>query len=267
MIETSKAVILARGLGKRMRAAASVSANLSQEQMRIAENGVKGMIPFGRPFLDYSISALAEAGCKRICLVIGPEHEVIREYYKQLPARRVAISFAIQQQPLGTADAVRAAADFVGRDNFLVVNSDNYYPVEALRRLRMLSASGVVGFERRGLVQYGNIDEERLRGYAVIERDERGELSRIEEKPASIEPRALISMNSWSFTPQIFGACESIEPSARGEYELPSAVQYSIEHLGVHFRVVEYCGGVLDLSTRSDIGAVARHLEGISVDL
>jgi len=106
--------------------------------MRIAENGVKGMIPFGRPFLDYSISALAEAGCKRICLVIGPEHEVIREYYKQLPARRVAISFAIQQQPLGTADAVRAAADFVGRDNFLVVNSDNYYPVEALRLLRML---------------------------------------------------------------------------------------------------------------------------------
>jgi len=74
-------------------------------------------------------------------------------------------------------------------------------------------------------------------------------------------------MNSWCFTPRIFRACTLIEPSARGEYELPSAVQYSIEHLGEHFRVVDYCGGVLDLSTRTDIGTVARHLEGVYVDL
>lgn len=267
MSETRKAVILARGLGKRMRAPAPALANLSQEQIDAAEHGIKGMIPFGRPFLDYVISALADAGCNLICLVIGPEHETIRNYYQGLAASRIAISYAVQQHPLGTADAVAAAADFTGADNFLVVNSDNYYPVEALRRLRMLASSGVIGFERAGLLQYGNIGAERLSAYAILDRNQEDELVRIEEKPASVDPRALIGMNAWSFTPGIFRACAAIERSERGEYELPSAVQYAIEHLGERFRVVPYPGGVLDLSNRGDIGAVARYLEGISVVL
>ncbi|HVH87450.1 MAG TPA: nucleotidyltransferase family protein [Terriglobales bacterium] len=266
-MDTRKAVILARGLGKRMRAPASLETTLSEAQAQAVEYGLKGMIPFGRPFLDYCISALADAGCKLICLVIGPEHGLIREYYENLPTKRVTISFAIQQQPLGTADALRAAADFVRTDSFLSVNSDNYYPVEALRRLRLLGGSGVVGFEHTGLVQNGNINGDRLSGYAVLHLNKRDELAHIEEKPTNINPSALISMNCWSFTPAIFRACAAIGPSARREFEIPSAVQYAIEHLGEHFRVLPYCGGVLDLSTRADIGTVARYLETVSVDL
>jgi len=267
MTHIRKAVILAGGLGKRMQAASSAVATLSEDQVRFAENGLKGMIPFGRPFLDYCISALADAGCVLICLVIGPEHGLIREYYERLPTERVTISFATQQQPLGTADAIRAAADFADKDCFLVVNSDNYYPVEALRRLRAVGASGVVGFERVGLVQYGNVNDNRLGGYALLHVDEQNELECIEEKPTNIDSTALISMNCWSFTPVIFRACAVIGPSARGEYEIPSAVQYAVEHLGEHFHVIRHCGGVLDLSNRSDIVAVGRHLERVSVQL
>jgi glucose-1-phosphate thymidylyltransferase len=233
----------------------------------MAEHGIKGMIPIDRPFLDYCISALADAGCAKVCLVIGPEHRIIREYYEALATRRVSISFAVQQQPLGTADAVCAAIDFVGHDSFVVVNSDNYYPAEALNLLRRLDANGVVGFERRALIENGNIDEDRLRGYAVLHLNDKGELERIEEKPPSVDTTALISMNSWSFTPTIFAACTAIPPSARGEYEIPSAVQYAIDHMGEHFRVVPFHGGVLDLSMRSDIESVAQRLRGCTVRL
>lgn len=264
--ETHKAVVLARGLGKRMRAAAPTAA-LTPDQERVAECGIKAMIPIGRPFLDYCLSALADAGCTKVCLVIGPEHGIIREYYESLPTSRISISFAVQEQPLGTADAVRAAMHFVGSDPFLVVNSDNYYPVEALKLLRGVGGNGIVGFDRQALIENGNIDEDRLRSYAVLRVNQNTELERIEEKPASLDATALISMNSWSFTPSILEACAAIEPSARGEYELPSAVQYAIECMGERFRVIPFRGNVLDLSTRSDIESVGQQLRGRSIQL
>jgi glucose-1-phosphate thymidylyltransferase len=247
--------------------AALAGSSLTAEQEEIAARGIKAMMPIGRPFLDYSISALADAGCRDICLVIGPEHDAIRSYYQSLKPTRVHISFAVQQQPLGTANALRAAREFTGSDSFLVVNSDNYYPADALRKLRELGVAGVIGFERRGLLESGAIDEQRLRAYAVLQTAAGGHLRRIHEKPPRVEADALISMNSWSFTPRIYGACEAIGPSSRNEYEIPSAVQYAIDNLGEQFQVIRFRGEVLDLSTRADIPMVERHLAGRSVRL
>ena len=77
MIRT--AVIMARGLGTRMRRA-DADATLSATQSAAAESGVKGMIPIRRPFLEYVISALADAGITDVVLVIGPEHDGMRRY-------------------------------------------------------------------------------------------------------------------------------------------------------------------------------------------
>ena len=45
--------------------------------------------------------------------VIGPEHHAVREYY-EAPGRlsRIAVTFAVQEEPRGTADAVLAASIF-----------------------------------------------------------------------------------------------------------------------------------------------------------
>ena len=102
-----------------------------------------------------SLSALADAGLEEVCLVIGPEHEAVREYYtKTAPPRRVRLAFAVQEEPRGTADAVLAAEEFAAGEDFLVINSDNYYPVAALAALAGLSEPGVVLFERDALDRY-----------------------------------------------------------------------------------------------------------------
>src|SRR5258705_7379841 len=107
-----KAVILARGLGKRMRQL-DERATIDAEQAAVADQGIKAMIPIGRPFLDYVLSALADADCGDVCLVIGPEHSSIREYYERPGLlNRVRLSFAIQPRPVGTADAILAAEPF-----------------------------------------------------------------------------------------------------------------------------------------------------------
>jgi dTDP-glucose pyrophosphorylase len=248
-----------------MRSAASV-AGLTPEQETAADAGVKGMIPIGRPFLDYLISALADAGISDVCLVIGPEHQQVHEYYRRdVELTRVRLHFAIQEYPLGTADAVAAAESFADGEHVLALNSDNYYPIHTLRALRELGSAGVAVFEREALVRLGNIDADRIARFSVVRIDDEGMLRQIIEKPdadviASLGTNVFVGMNSWSLPPEIYRACRGVSPSVRGERELQDAVQIARDEMGVEFRVLAFHDGVLDLSNRGDIMSVAERL-------
>jgi len=266
-----KAVILARGLGTRMRRGDD-QAPLTAQQAAAAAVGVKAMIPIDRPFLDYVLHDLADAGYRQICLVIGPEHAQVREYYGRLACRRIRLDFAVQEKPLGTADAVAAAEVFAGDEAFLVINSDNYYPLQALQELRGLDGPALAAFERRALLARSNIPAERISKFAVIQTDGRGVMTRILEKPAEEVLRTLpepvcLSMNCWRFNRTIFEGCRRITPSTRGELELTDAVQYTIDRLGQRYQALTVRAPVLDLSCRADVPAVAAQLKGKRVDL
>jgi glucose-1-phosphate thymidylyltransferase len=247
-------------------------AGLSREQAAVADTGLKAMIAIDQPFLDYVLSALADAGFSEACLVIGPEHGVVRTHYEQNPPTRMRVRFAIQARPLGTADAVLAAAEFIADDAFVVLNSDNYYPPDVLRLLRAQREPALPAFERESLVRDGNIPAERITRYALLDIDEDGYLRRIVEKPdaeavRSFGPEAAVSMNVWLLTPAILEACRRVGPSARGELELPNAIQWGIDNLGLRIRAVPTRAAVLDLSHRGDIPEVATRLRGVSVRL
>lgn len=264
---TTKAVILARGLGTRMRAA-DASANLDADAAAVADNGLKAMIPVGRPFLDFVLSALADAGFTDACLVIGPEHDAVREYYKvKSPPSRIRTRFAIQETPLGTADAVLAAEQFAAGQSFVVLNSDNYYPTSALAELHRRSAPAMVAFSREALMSRGNVSPDRVARFGAVERDGEGMLRTTtgdaERAGASTGGSVYASMNCWLFTSPIFDACRTVPVSARGEMELTKAVQRVIDELGMAIEVVLSDEPVLDLSSRADIPRVARFLKGI----
>ncbi|OKL48501.1 glucose-1-phosphate thymidylyltransferase [Boudabousia liubingyangii] len=268
MTNTTKAVILARGLGTRMRAAAD-DAQLSEEQAKAADAGVKGMINVGRPFLDYVISALADAGVTDVCLVIGPEHDMMREYYGSPDIKRVKMHFAVQEEPLGTANAVLAAEEFAGEDAFIVVNSDNYYSAGSLTKLAAAEGAAMLGYEREALISGSNIPEDRVAAFAIIDQDG-NQLVDMLEKPApevlASRPNARISMNAFRFTKPVFEACKNIDKSIRGEYELADSLRYLLSH-GTPIEVVPVAEGVLDMSRRTDIAAVKDALSGIEVSL
>jgi glucose-1-phosphate thymidylyltransferase len=266
-----KAVILARGLGTRMRRADG-EARVDDEQGRAADAGVKALIPVGRPFLDYVLGSLADAGFGDVCLVIGPEHGAVRERYgRELEMRRLRVHFAVQASPRGTADAVAAAEAFAGDDDFLVINSDNLYPTAVLRALRELPGPGLALFSGRALVRESNIPADRLRAFAILSVDAAGYLTEIIEKPdvAMLAPFGddpPVSMNCWRFPKAIFAACRAVTPSQRKELELPDAVRATIR-AGVRYAVVRSASGVLDLTQRGDIAAVTARLRDVSVEL
>lgn len=267
---TDRAVVLARGLGTRMRQE-TPDAELDTAQTAAADAGMKAFIPIGRPFLDYILSALADAGIRRVGVVIGPEHDVVRRYYETLALSRLSVDFCIQPYPRGTADAVLAAEDWTSGQPFLVLNGDNYYPVGVLRELARLSLPGLAAFSRAGLLADGQIAAERLMGFALLDLDG-SYLRRIVEKPDSVDAArfgrsAHISMNCWRFDRRVFDVCRRVPLSPRGELELPAAVQLAIDEGRFPIVAVTTNEGVLDLSGRADIAAVAARLAGVEVRL
>ena len=267
----TKAVVLAAGFGSRMRRN-DPCAGLSAAQAAVARSGIKALIPLDRPFLDYVLTSVADAGYRRVCLVVGPDHGALCDRYARISGGRLEFEFAVQQTPLGTADALAAAGQFTESDDFLLINSDNYYPVEPLRQLREIDAPGVVGFRRRALLAASNIPADRICRFAVIEQDHAGYLRRILEKPKleameELSEDLLVSMNCWRFGPDIFAACRAIDQSPRGELEIPDAVSYSMRELGARYRVVTSSTAVLDLSYQADIARVADRLMGRTVNL
>lgn len=242
---------------------------LDGRQGAAASAGTKGLIDVGRPFLDFVISGLADAGVTEVCLVVAPGANPFRDHYAANPPKRVKISFAIQKEPLGTANAVAAAGDFFA-EGALVLNSDNYYPPAVLKKVLQASKTGhavTAGFDRDVLVANSNIPAARVAAFALLDEAD-GLLRDIVEKPTPQElarlSTAKISMNCWFFPAQIISACENIELSPRGEYEIADAVRALIA-AGTNVTVVPVAAGVLDLSRRADIPQVTQALADVKV--
>lgn len=250
---------------------------LSADQEAAAAAGLKAMMPMtgpdgrARPFLDYLLGELADAGFTRVALIVAPPGtgpDPLREYYEgDGRPTRLQLSFVVQAEAVGTADAVWSAAAYVGRRPFVVLNADNLYGATTLRTLREADGPALPVYERDQLVQSSAIPPERVAAFALLTLRPDGTLADIVEKPgaAAVEAagvHALISMNCWRGDSRLLDACRDVERSPRGEFELPMAVRLAIDR-GVVFRGVPARGPVLDLSRREDVHTVVARLAGV----
>src|SRR5699024_5659590 len=109
------AVVLAPGLCACLRAAGEGC--VCAEQAAGAASGHRALMPIGEHrLIDYSISALADAGVRRAVLVVAPEHEEFSRHLAELAPSRLEVVLAVQAEPRGTADAVASARETVGAE-------------------------------------------------------------------------------------------------------------------------------------------------------
>ena len=243
-------------------------ADLDAAQRSAADRGLKALVPIrGRPFLDYALSRLADAGVRDVLLVVGPFTRGIREHYEASPPERVRLTFAEQAVPRGSADALLAAERLVDDAEFLAMNSDDLYPESALRGLLALGGPGLPVFERRTLLERSNFSAERIEGFALLAVGSDGLLEGIVEKPGPAgrpvsSGDVLLSMNLWRFPAAIFEACRRVPESSRGERELPQAVGLGIVSGTLRLATFRCTDAVLDLTTRRDVKVVSDRLRG-----
>ena len=111
------AVILAGGLGTRLRSAVS--------------DLPKPMAPIGgRPFLEYQLDYWIAQGISRFVLSVGYRHEAIMEYFGPR-YKGVELEYAIEEKQLGTGGGLLLAAEKAGRGGpFLLLNGDTYFAAD-----------------------------------------------------------------------------------------------------------------------------------------
>ena len=107
-----KAVILSGGEGTRLR--------------EISGDCPKPMMPLlGKPLLERTIALLRESGFTELCLTLHYRPEVIRRFLGNGERFGVHIEYRTENEPLGTAGAVRNCRDFIGDDAVLVMSGDS----------------------------------------------------------------------------------------------------------------------------------------------
>jgi D-glycero-alpha-D-manno-heptose 1-phosphate guanylyltransferase len=113
---TETAIILAGGFGTRL-------------QSVISETP-KPMAPInGKPFLDYLLRYLKHYGIRNVILSVGYLHEKITAHYKD-HFEGLAISYALEKQPLGTGGGIRLCMEQCGSEQALALNGDSFFDID-----------------------------------------------------------------------------------------------------------------------------------------
>lgn len=178
----------------------------------LSETYPKPMLPVAdRPLLAHTAEAAVEAGADEL-IIVDHDFEEVRSYFGEEFAG-VPVTIVEQTEQAGTADAVNTAADEIDGP-FAVLNGDNLYEPESIRRL----------FESGPSV--GVIRVEEPSNYGVISTDD-GTVSDIVEKPAD-PPSNMANAGAYVF-PEAAVEWLDVPVSDRGERELTDVLAETVE--------------------------------------
>jgi bifunctional UDP-N-acetylglucosamine pyrophosphorylase/glucosamine-1-phosphate N-acetyltransferase len=183
----------------------------------LTETVPKPMLPVAdRPLCAHTADAAVEAGASELVFVVGYEADAVRSFFGD-EYRGVPVSFAVQEEQLGTAHAVRAAREHLD-EAFVVLNGDNLYDPASVEAL----------FEAAPAIAAIEVEEPRNYGVLSTEGDR---ITNIVEKPVD-PPSNLANAGAYAF-PAEAREWLDVEKSERGEYEITDVVARVIDEYDV----------------------------------
>jgi glucose-1-phosphate thymidylyltransferase len=207
-MENLKGLILSGGAGTRLRP--------------ITHTSAKQLVPVAnKPVLFYGIEALVEAGISDIAVIIAPHTgEEIRQAAGDGSDFGARITYIEQEAPLGLAHALLTAEEYLGQSPFVMYLGDNLLRDGIIDLVEVFRRS-----EPDALILLTRVADPSAYGVAELDGER---VVRLVEKPQD-PPSDLALVGVYMFTPAIFEAAHSIEPSGRGELEITDAIDSLIE--------------------------------------
>lgn len=195
-----KGIILAGGSGTRLY---PITKGISKQLMPV----------YDKPMIYYPLSVLMLAGIKEILIITTPEDQ--SQFVRLLgDGSNVGchFEFAVQEKPNGLAQAFVIGEKFIGSDKACLILGDNIFYGSKFSQL-VQSFNDVEG---AAVFAYEVSDPER---YGVVEFNSSQVAISIEEKPA--QPRSNYAVPGlYFYDNSVVQIAKTIEPSARGEYEI-----------------------------------------------
>ncbi|MBI2086509.1 glucose-1-phosphate thymidylyltransferase [Candidatus Daviesbacteria bacterium] len=223
-----KAIIPTGGRGTRMR------------PLTFSTN--KHFIPVAnKPLIFYPVETIADAAIRKVAITYNPGGlDEAKAYLGDGNKWGLNFTYILQEKPAGLANIVQVCEEFLGEEAFVLHLGDNMF-VDGIKEQ-------VEYFEKEkpnGLVTMIHHKENKRMGVPFFNKE--GRLIKYIEKPENpphdfAVPGLYFADNNFF---KSFRGENRIQPSERGEYEIPAAFQWLIDN-GFRVDVVEYKGKWLD---------------------
>ena len=218
----------------------------------------KQLLPiYDKPMIYYPLSVLLMAGIKDILLISDPDsiglYENLLGDGKKLG---IKISYAVQKEPKGLAEAFIIGERFIGKDKVCLVLGDNIFYGNGLTD--MLEKAAKI---KDGAMIFG-YSVSNPKDFGVVEFDEKYRVKSIEEKPANPKSNYAVP-GLYFYDNDVIEIAKNVKPSQRGELEITGVNNEYLKRKKLQVQLM--CRGMawLDTGTPSNMLRASTFIETV----